>query len=231
MSPYVGPSFSAAAIDRALRDAGISATRASDEEIERTAARLIADGHVVGWFDGRMEFGPRALGHRSLFGDPRTLSVTAKLCFVKHRYAFDPFAPCVLEERLGEWFELPDTVNWSSPYMAVNYRVLGHKRTQIPAVVHVDGTSRVQAVSPQSEPRVYRLIKEYERLTGTPVLLNTSFNDREPIVCTPADAIRTSLRSGVDYLVLGHALVDVRGQVVATTVPDIPLELYFEKLR
>jgi carbamoyltransferase len=230
-SPYLGPSFTDDAIERALHETGVFYTRCPEGTIEEEVARLLADGNVVGWFNGRMEFGPRALGHRSLFADPRRLDVTTKLCFVKHRYEFDPFAPCVLQERLGDWFELPPTTNGSAHYMSANYRVRDDRGHEIPAVLHVNGTSRVQAVSPESEPRVYRILKAFERRTGTPVLLNTSFNDREPIVCTPADALQTALRTGVDFLVMGDFIVAAQENTVATTVPDIPLELYFEKLR
>lgn len=231
LSPYLGPAFGPAAIEEALAEAGVSYRGGSDQDIEREAARLIADGNVVGWFDDRMEFGPRALGHRSLLADPRTPDVMKKLCFVKHRYPFDPFAPCVLKEDLAEWFEVPATVNLSAHYMSANYRVRAEQRTRVPAVLHVNDTSRVQTVSAEHTPRLHRLIAAFKQLTGIPILLNTSFNDREPIVCTPADALRTALRSSVDYLVMGGFLVDVRENVVATPVPDISLEEYFEKLR
>jgi carbamoyltransferase len=174
------------------------------DDIERRTARLLADGKVVGWFQGRMEYGPRALGNRSILADPRRAEmkdlVNAK---VKFREAFRPFAPAVLIERTGEFFERA----CASPFMILVLPVRPEKRSVIPAVTHADGTGRLQTVERELNPRYYRLIEEFERLTGVPVVLNTSFNVQgEPIVCTPEQAVSCYLGSGLDALVLGDLL-------------------------
>ena len=176
------------------------------ELIDRTA-RLIADGKVVGWFQGRMEFGPRALGSRSLLADPRNPKmkdiINAK---VKFREAFRPFAPAVLKERAHEYFEMPPGMD--APFMLLVPSVRPEKRNVIPAVTHQDGTGRVQTVTPDNNPRYYQLIHRFGELTGVPVVINTSFNVRgEPIVCTPQDAYKTFINTGIDVLVIGNCIV------------------------
>jgi carbamoyltransferase len=168
---------------------------------------MIADGKVVGWFQGRMEFGPRALGARSLLGDPRNPRmkdiINAK---VKFREAFRPFAPAILREHLHDYFEAPPGMDM--PFMLLVPKVRPEKRETIPAVTHQDGTGRVQTVTEQHNRLYYRLIRRFHELTGVPVLINTSFNVRgEPIVCTPRDAYRTFVGTGIDVLVIGHHLV------------------------
>ena len=174
--------------------------------LERTA-RMIADGKVVGWFQGRLEFGPRALGARSLLADPRNPKmkeiINAK---VKFREAFRPFAPAVLKENAHEYFEMPPGMD--APFMLLVPKVREEKRRIIPAVTHQDGTGRVQTVTETDNGRYYRLIREFGRLTGVPVVLNTSFNVRgEPIVCTPDDAYHTFVHTGIDALVIGDFVV------------------------
>jgi carbamoyltransferase len=222
---YLGPEFAAAEIREWLDAEEVGYVLMEEpEELAGEVARLIAGGAVVGWFCGRMEFGPRALGHRSILADPRSATVQARLNeMVKERAAFRPFAPAVLQERAGEWFD----VDRSMPYMTfavpvaasrcAGYpadlegqptEVVGRPRSSIPAVTHVDRSARVQTVDAARSPDFARLLRAFERETGCPVLLNTSFNARdEPIVCTPDDAHRTFLRTGLDLLVLGPYLV------------------------
>lgn len=200
-----GPSFSDDTIEQAIRRSGLPYRTVPP--IERVAARLIATGNVVGWFQGAMEIGPRALGHRSLLADPRDLRVREILNRrIKHREAFRPFGPSVLAERARDWFEI-DKETSASDFMLIAYPVRKSTRSRIPAVVHVDGTSRVQTVRRELQPRYYALIEEFERLTGVPMVLNTSLNDDEPIVCTPEDALGTYRKTGMDYLAIGNFLV------------------------
>ncbi|MCH7925834.1 MAG: zinc-binding dehydrogenase, partial [Planctomycetes bacterium] len=168
---------------------------------------MIADGKVVGWFQGRLEFGPRALGSRSLLADARSNKmkdvINAK---VKFREAFRPFAPAVLKEHAHEYFEMPEGMD--APYMLLVPKVRPEKREVIPATTHEDGTGRVQTVTEQQNGRYYRLIKRFGELTGVPVVINTSFNVRgEPIVCTPRDAYNTFVKTGIDVLVIGDYVV------------------------
>ena len=174
----------------------------------RQVAQDLAAGKIVGWFQGRFEIGPRALGNRSILADPRRAEMRQVLNDkVKRREAFRPFAPAVLIERAGEFFELeqPD------PFMTLAPRVRPDKQEAIAAAVHVDGTGRVQTVTRADNPLFYGLIEEFGRLTGVPVLLNTSFNQREPIVASPEEAIACYLRSGIDVLVLGDFYTLDRG--------------------
>jgi carbamoyltransferase len=167
-------------------------------------ARLIADGAIVGWFQGRMEFGPRALGNRSFLADPRRADMRELLNEkVKLREWFRPLAPSMLEESSAEIFG----VNRRDPFMVTVFMVAEGQRARIPAVVHVDNTARPQTVNRATSPRYWNLIKEFERLTGVPVLLNTSFNIQEPIICAPRDAIRTFKSASFDALVLENNLV------------------------
>ncbi|MHC4698904.1 MAG: carbamoyltransferase family protein [Planctomycetota bacterium] len=212
---FWGPSYSDEQIRAVLDEAQAEYERVDDEEklLERTA-RMIADGKVVGWFQGRLEFGPRALGARSLLADPRHNEmkdvINAK---VKFREAFRPFAPAVLKEHAHEYFEMP--AGMDAPYMLLVPKVRESKRTVIPAVTHEDGTGRVQTVTEEHHGRYYRLIERFGRLTGVPVVINTSFNVRgEPIVCTPADAYNTFVKTGIDALVIGNHLVVDKPQAV-----------------
>jgi carbamoyltransferase len=181
-----------------------AASKRSDD-VYRETARLLAQGHVFGWFQGRSEFGPRALGNRSILADPRTAEMKDKLNKrVKHRQAFRPFAPVVLAERAHEIFE----GERESPFMLLAERVRPEWRDRIPAVVHVDGTARVQTLRQDQNEPLYRLLKEFDAITGVPVLVNTSFNVKgEPIVETPEDAIHCFLTTGIDYLVLHDVLM------------------------
>ena len=168
-----------------------------------TAAALTA-GEVVGWYQGRAEWGPRALGNRSILADPRRADMRDVLNLkVKRRESFRPFAPSILEERTSDWF----TIGHPDPFMIKVYPIRPEKRPLIPAVTHVDGTGRLQTVSRRTNPRYWRLIHEFEQLTGVPIVLNTSFNENEPIVNTPAEALDCFLRTKMDRLVLGNIVV------------------------
>ena len=174
------------------------------EELCRRTAEEIAAGKVVGWFQGRMEWGARALGHRSIVVDPRRREMKDFLnARIKRREPFRPFAPSILEEAVGEYFEQTEP----SPFMTLTYRVNAEKRDLIPAPTHVDGTGRLQTVSRTTQPLYWRLIKEFERLTGVPVVLNTSFNENEPIVCTPGEALDCFLRTKMDVFAIGPFLI------------------------
>ena len=199
---YLGPDYDERRIIAALPSQGVVAEKR--EDIEKRAAGLLVEGKIVGWFQGRMEYGPRALGNRSILADPRSARMKETLnAKVKFREAFRPFAPAILAERVGEYFER----RGSFPFMTVVLPIKPEKRGRIPAVVHHDGTGRLQTVEREVNPRFHGLIQEFERLTGVPVVLNTSFNlQGEPIVCTPEDAVSTFLRSGLDALVLGNYL-------------------------
>jgi carbamoyltransferase len=198
---FTGPEYTDAEIEAALAAAGVQAERLDDDALFATVAERIAAGDVVGWFQGRMEFGPRALGHRSIVADPRSAGMKDVLnARIKRREAFRPFAPSILAERVGEWFEQ----DYPSPFMVLVYKTAPDKRERLGAVNHVDDTGRVQSVEERVEPRYHRLISEFERLTGVPVLLNTSFNENEPIVMTPADAVDTFQKTKMDVLALGN---------------------------
>jgi carbamoyltransferase len=210
-----GPSFTQEEIVAALRRAEAVYEVVSDEdELLRRTARMIADGSVIGWFQGRMEFGPRALGARSLLADPRNDKmkdiINAK---VKFREAFRPFAPAVLRECAHEYFDMPR--NMDAPFMLLVPAVLPGVEKIIPAVTHQDGTGRVQTVTEADNGRYYRLIRTFGEMTGVPVLINTSFNVRgEPIVCTPDDAYRTFVNTGIDALVMGNCIVTEKPSAV-----------------
>ncbi len=205
-----GPGFSREETRRALDSRGISGAEIRLEELEdevllRATAQHIASGHVVGWFEGRAEWGPRALGNRSILADPRRPEMKDILNQrIKHRETFRPFAPSVLEEATGEYFDRTHP----SPFMTFAYSVRPEKRASIPAPTHVDGTARLQTVNRQANPFYWRLIKEFANLTGVPVLLNTSFNENEPIVCRPEEAIDCFLRTKMDVLVLGNFILE-----------------------
>jgi carbamoyltransferase len=176
-----------------------------DEQLVRRIAELIAGGKIVGWFQGRAEWGPRALGNRSILVDPRRAEMKDVLNQrIKHREPFRPFAPSILEEATAQYFER----SHPSPFMNLAYAVRPEKRAAIPAPTHVDGTGRLQTVSQRTNPRYWALIKEFEKLTGVPVLLNTSFNENEPIVLRPEEAIDCFRRTKMDVLVMGNYLIE-----------------------
>ncbi len=180
----------------------------SDEELCSRVARAIADGLVVGWFQGRMEWGPRALGNRSIVCDPRRADMKDILNLkIKRRESFRPFAPSILEEETGNFFE----IDYPDPFMLKVYKIRPEKRKLIPAVTHVDGTGRLQTVNRAINPRYWRLIDEFRKVTGVPVVLNTSFNENEPIVCRPEEAMDCFLRTKMDILVLGNWMVSRKG--------------------
>jgi carbamoyltransferase len=201
---YWGPSFSNEECAAALRSAGLKCEALADEVLLPRVAKIIAEGGIVGWFQGRMEFGPRALGNRSFLADPRRADMRDLLNKkVKLREWFRPLAPSLLEEASAEIFGSPR----HDPYMATVFSVAEDQRARIPAVVHIDQTARPQTVSRRTNPRYWQLIHEFELLTGIPVLLNTSFNIQEPIVCRPEDAIKTFCGANFDALVLENNLV------------------------
>ena len=183
-------------------------TRIENEDaLCRRTAKTIADGKVVGWFQGRMEWGPRALGNRSILADPRRADMKDILNLkIKRRESFRPFAPSILREHVADWFETDDDV----PFMMQVYPIRAEKRALIPAVTHVDGTGRLQTVTRDTNPRYYALIEAFRELTEVPMLLNTSFNENEPVVCKPEEALDCFLRTKMDVLVLGDWMV-VRG--------------------
>ncbi|MDQ3875022.1 MAG: carbamoyltransferase [Actinomycetota bacterium] len=199
-----GPEYSDDHCAEAMARAGLEASRLHDDELFPLVAETIARGDVVGWFQGRMEFGPRALGNRSIVVDPRRRDMKDVLnARIKHREPFRPFAPSILAEATGEWFEQ----DYPSPFMVLVYRTRPDKRDVIPAVNHVDDSGRLQTVDRRVNPRYWRLIKEFESRTGVPVVLNTSFNENEPIVMTPEHALDCFLRTRMDMLVLGNNVV------------------------
>jgi carbamoyltransferase len=202
---YLGPGFSDQEIQAYLDGRGARYHALSREELLQRTAKRISEGHVVGWFQGRMEFGPRALGGRSILADPRDPKMRDTLNMkIKFREGFRPFAPSVLEDKCAEWFELEGT----SPYMLLVAQVRETKRT-IPAVTHVDHSARIQTVNREASPLYYDLIQEFERQTGVPIVINTSFNVRsEPIVATPHDAYVCFMRTHMDDLVLGPYFLD-----------------------
>jgi len=202
VAPYAEERILAAVSRRAVR---LQANVRRCTDVCKETAKLLAEGNVFGWFQGRSEFGPRALGNRSILADPRTAEMKDKLNKrVKHRQAFRPFAPVVLAERADEIFE----GGRESPFMLLAAHVRPQWREKIPAIVHVDGTARVQTVRRAENARLYRLLTEFESITGVPVLLNTSFNIKgEPIVETPEDALNCFLATGIDYLVLHDTLI------------------------
>lgn len=227
---YLGPRYDDDEIEDVLTREEAPFEKVEWDEMPGRVAELIADGNVIGWFQGRMEFGPRALGGRSILGDPRSPDMQKRMNLkIKYRESFRPFAPSVLRERVQDWFEHDD----DSPYMLLVAPVAESKRVEpaagddqkfgierlqaqrsvIPAVTHVDLSARIQTVTEEQNPRYYRLLRAFEERTGCPILINTSFNVRgEPIVCSPADALACFRRTGMDYLVLGRYILDKRRQ-------------------
>jgi carbamoyltransferase len=209
---YWGPAFGSvenAAVLEAraheLRAQGCSVSEISDEaHLCATVARTVAEGKVIGWFQGRMEWGPRALGNRSIICDPRRSDMKDILNRkIKRRESFRPFAPSVLREAVSDWFETDDDV----PFMMQVYQFRPQKRDLVPAVAHVDGSGRLQTVTREANPRYYRLIESFRDLTGVPMVLNTSFNENEPVVCKPEEALNCFLRTNMDMLVLGEHVI------------------------
>jgi len=206
---YWGPGYSAAEIRAAIEARGLAregygVAELPLQELTRRAAAIIADGKILGWFQGRAEWGPRALGNRSIVADPRRADMKEILNRrIKHREIFRPFAPSILAEATGEWFEK----SHPSPFMTLAYAVRPERRALIPAPTHVDGTGRLQTVTKEANPRYHALISAFRDLTGVPVVLNTSFNDNEPIVCRPEEGLDCFLRTKMDALVLGDFLV------------------------
>jgi carbamoyltransferase len=233
---YLGPDFDQPEIDRRLKAAGAHFTTVSQEVMLDTTARALADEQAVGWFQGRMEFGPRALGNRSILGDPRSPMMQKNLNLkVKYRESFRPFAPSVLREQVAEWFAL----DVDSPYMLLVAPVAENRiremtaeeqalfgidklntvRSSIPAVTHVDYSARVQTVHRETNPLYHDLITRFYGLTGCPLLVNTSFNVRsEPIVCTPEDAFRCFMGSEIDILVIGNSILRKQDQDTALKI-------------
>ena len=227
---YLGPSFTDEKIRKFLEDREASYRQLSNDELTRTVANHIKQSRVVGWFQGRMEFGPRALGGRSIIGDARSPKMQSVMNLkIKHRESFRPFAPSVLEEKVSEWFGMND----KSPYMLLvsNVRedkrisiledqkklfgidLLNIPRSQIPAITHVDYSARIQTVNKETNPRYYELINQFYKETGCPVIINTSFNVRgEPIVCRPEEAYLCFMRTEMDTLVLGSFILDKADQ-------------------
>jgi carbamoyltransferase len=231
---FLGPQFSDDEIENALKDQNVPGERFDDEEtLLKLVADALSDGKVVGWFQGRMEFGPRALGARSILGDARNPTMQSVMNVkIKYRESFRPFAPCVLRERAADYFEFPPESE--SPYMLIVAPLLEqHRRplsdaqqaamtndpdlrqrvniprSQVPAITHVDYSARIQTVDEERHGRLYRLLKMFDQQTGCPMLVNTSFNVRgEPIVCTPQDALKCFLATDMDLLVLGNFIVN-----------------------
>jgi carbamoyltransferase len=212
---FWGPAFGAAEVEQLLRAcrSDLAADRCTLEQFtddaalcRHTAAR-IADGQVVGWFQGRMEWGPRALGNRSILCDPRRADMKALLnAKIKRRESFRPFAPSVLEEAVSEWFEEDGAV----PFMAQVFQIREEKRKLIPAVTHVDGSGRLQTVSRLTNRRYHCLIDNFRALTTIPMVLNTSFNENEPVVCEPRQALECFLRTKMDALIIENTLISRR---------------------
>ena len=207
---YLGPAYSSEEIHDFLDRQGIAYTRLEERAIAPTVAGVLADNAVVGWFQGRMEFGPRALGARSILANPTDPTTKDTLnAKIKHREAFRPFAPSTLIEAAPTYFDFgAPTGDVESPYMLLTARVRADKQHLLPAITHVDGTARVQTVSRSQNPLYYALIEEFGKLSGVPVLVNTSFNVQgEPIVCTPEEAFNSFAHTDMDYLVMGDALI------------------------
>jgi len=213
---YFGPWMENADYQTAIDSLITPETKVDYKKVDNApalAAKMLSEGKIIAWFQDRMEMGPRALGNRSILADPRSNEIKDLLnARVKFREGFRPFAPSVLEDKTGQWFN----TNYPSPYMILVYDVLKEKRPLIPAVTHVDGTGRVQSVSKKHNPKYYSLIEEFEKITGVPIMLNTSFNIRgEPIVHRPEQAIECFLKTGMDALFLGDYVLTKRTESAA----------------
>jgi carbamoyltransferase len=208
MSPYLGKQYNNSEIQEAISKSNLDnkflVERVEDSLLFKTVANLISQSLVVGWFQGRMEWGPRALGNRSILGDPRRGDIKDILNLkIKRRESFRPFAPSILREEISEWFEEEDDV----PFMTHVFQIKENKRIQIPAVTHVDGSGRLQSVHASTNLRYHKLISQFKKITGVPIVLNTSFNENEPLVCNPEEALETFLRTKMDMLVLGNWII------------------------
>jgi carbamoyltransferase len=212
-SAYSGPAFSDQEIEKLIQtkrqqitEAGCEIHRIDNErELCQRTATAITEGKVVGWFQGRMEWGPRALGNRSILCDPRRTDMKEILnARIKRRESFRPFAPSILREAVSEWFEQDDDV----PFMMQVFQIRPEKRSLVPAVCHVDGSGRLQTVHADTNPLYHQLISEFSRLTSVPMVLNTSFNENEPVVCRPEEALDCFLRTRMDVLVLGNFFIE-----------------------
>jgi len=221
---FWGPSFTDSELDAVLvsREAAIKEQHctvrqvSSNKELVEMTAQAIADGLVVGWFQGRMEWGPRALGNRSILADPRRADIKSILnSKIKRRESFRPFAPSVLREAVADWFEQDDDV----PFMLQVFSIRPERRREIPAVTHVDGSGRLQTVDQETNPQYYALINAFFRMTGVPMVLNTSFNENEPVVCRPEEALECFLRTKMDVLVLGSYCVQRYCRGEPRTIP------------
>lgn len=235
-SPYLGPQFSerdcwALVEERRgeLKEAGCELAEIGDTQtLCLRTARAIADGKVVGWFQGRMEWGPRALGNRSILCDPRRADMKEVLnAKIKRRESFRPFAPSILREFVADWFEQDDDV----PYMMEVFQIREDKRSQLPAVCHVDGSGRLQTVHREINPLYHQLINKFHELTGVPLVLNTSFNENEPVVCRPEEALACFLRTRMDILVMGSFFVErtsarQNDQLERVAIEAVPQEAY-----
>lgn len=213
MHSYWGPAFSEDSVNALLQSRAAEIEKykcvvqhyPNEADLCQNTAYSISQGKVVGWFQGRMEWGPRALGNRSILGDPRRNDMKDILNLkIKRRESFRPFAPSILREKVGEWFEIDSDV----PFMLQVFQIIQSQRNQIPAVTHVNGSGRLQTVTEDQNPRYYRLIKKFGDLTGVPILLNTSFNENEPIVCTPEEALNCFFRTKMDILVIGDYSIE-----------------------
>ena len=211
-NPYLGPSFTKSLIEGEISRLSSEIDKSScnietfndEDDLCKKAADLISKGKIVGWFQGRTEWGPRALGNRSILADPRMKNMKEILNKrIKRRESFRPFAPSILEEKVTDWFENADFV----PFMEKVYVIKTSKRQYIPAVCHEDGTGRLQTVSSKMNLRYYKLIKNFDEITGIPMVLNTSFNDNEPIVNTPSDALKCFLSTQMDNLIIGDFII------------------------
>jgi carbamoyltransferase len=197
---YYGPAYGAPEIERELRLRGLDRARLSETQLVDETARALAAGSIVGWFQGQMEFGPRALGARSILADPRRADVKDVLnARIKLREPFRPFCPSIVAEATGEFFE----TSYPSPFMVQAYKIKAHQRGRIPAVTHEDGTGRLQTVERDVNPLYWRLLTRFGELTGVPILLNTSFNENEPVVHRPEEALACYARTRMDALGIG----------------------------
>ncbi len=202
---YTGPHYDNDAIKAVLERNNLTYTELDEDALVRRGAEIVSQGNVLGWYQGRMEWGPRALGNRSIIADPRRDDMKDILnARIKHREKFRPFAPSVLLEATGDYFDQ----TYPEPFMIKVYGVLPDKQAEVPAITHVDGTGRLQTVDRENAPLYWALIHAFGELTGTPMVLNTSFNENEPIVCTPDEAVDCFLRTKMDALAVGNYLVE-----------------------
>jgi len=217
---YYGPEFSDASIQAELERGGVAYERLSECELVDRTARELVEGKIVGWFQGRMEFGPRALGGRSILADPRRADMKDTLnARIKLREPFRPFCPSVLAEATGEYFE----TSYPSPFMVQAYKIRPEQRGRIPAVTHEDGTGRLQTVEQDVNPLYWSLLKRFGDLSGVPILINTSFNENEPIVNTPAQAIDCFLRTNMDSLAIGSFLISKPANATSRESAQVPV--------